>query len=138
MDIYNKKLMIMDFNLLETPNGQDQSQKAINAILGDAAGTQQMFSQIISITSNIIGLITYSTLLISFNLWIVLLLFVMTIITYLLTKANENWIYKKQANWIPIDRKMNYIRRISGDFEMAKDIRLFEMSSGSGIFSINF
>lgn len=132
MDIYNKKAMTMDFNLLETPNGQDQSQKAINAILGDAAGTQQMFSQIISITSNIIGLITYSTLLISFNLWIVLLLFVMTIITYLLTKANENWIYKKQANWIPIDRKMNYIRRISGDFEMAKDIRLFEMSSWFG------
>ena len=129
IDIYNQKAMTMDYEVLETPDVQNKSQKALNTILGDSGGTQQIFSQIISIASNIIGLITYSIILMSFNLWIVLLLFVMTIITYFFTKANNIWMYKNQNKWIPIDRKIDYIRRISGHFEMAKDIRLFGMSS---------
>ena len=48
-DIYNEKIMSMDYELLENPQVQIQSQKALSAILGDEAGTQQLFSHIISI-----------------------------------------------------------------------------------------
>lgn len=81
--------MTMDYEVLETPDVQNKSQKALNTILGDSGGTQQIFSQIISIASNIIGLITYSVILMSFNLWIVLLLFVMTIITYFFYESQQ-------------------------------------------------
>lgn len=128
LNIYNKKIMTMDYERLEDPEGQINSQKALNAILGDASGTQQIFAQIISILSNIFGLITYSAILIAFNYWIVLLLFIMTIVTYLLSKRNNNWTHKNKDNWVAIDRKINYVRRQAGNFENAKDIRLYNLS----------
>lgn len=129
LDIYNEKIMTMDYERLEDPEGQINSQKALNAILGDASGTQQIFAQIISILSNIFGLITYSAILIAFNYWIVLLLFIMTIITYLLSKRNNNWMHNNKNNWVAIDRKINYVRRQAGNFENAKDIKLYNLST---------
>ena len=34
-DIYNKKIMTMDFELLESPDGQNQSQRALNTIFNN-------------------------------------------------------------------------------------------------------
>lgn len=128
IEIYNQKVVSMDYELLENPIGQDKSQKALNTLYSNNGGTQQIFSQLISIASNVIGLITYSIILLSFNSWIVLILFGMTAITYFLSKANNMWVHKNKDNWVPIDRKMGYVRNKSGDFEIAKDIRLFGMS----------
>lgn len=128
IEIYNQKVVSMDYELLENPIGQDKSQKALNTLYSNNGGTQQIFSQLISIASNVIGLITYSIILLSFNSWIVLILFGMTTITYFLSKANNMWVHKNKDNWVPIDRKMGYVRNKSGDFEIAKDIRLFGMS----------
>lgn len=128
IDIYNEKIMSMDYELLENPQVQIQSQKALSAILGDEAGTQQLFSHIISIASNIVGLIAYSTILASLNLGLVAFLFILTIIIHFLMKTNNIWVHEHQDKWISIDRKINYIRRKSSDFDMAKDIRLFDMS----------
>ena len=128
-DLLYKKALTMDYELFADPEGQDLCQKAMNTVFGDDGGTQAMFSQMIAIASNVIGLITYSALLISFNLWIVLLLFVMTIIIYFLTKTNNTWMHTSQDKWIPIDRKINYILNKSGNYETAKDIRLFGLSN---------
>ena len=128
IDIYNDKIMHMDYELLEKPQVQIQSQKALSSVLGDDAGTQQLFSHFVSIASNIVGLITYSTILASLNLGIVAFLFIMSIIIHFLMRSNNIWVHEHKDNWISIDRKIRYVRRKSGDFEMAKDIRLFNMS----------
>lgn len=128
LEIYNQKIMDMDYELLEHPDGQNKSEKALRSLFNERGGTQQVFSDVVSIASNFIGLVSYSVLLVKVNLWIVLLLFGMTLITYFLSRANNMWIYKKKDNWTPVDRKMDYIRRKSGDFEAAKDIRLFGMA----------
>lgn len=52
----------------------------------------------------------------------------MTIVTYLLSKRNNNWTHKNKDNWVAIDRKINYVRRQAGNFENAKDIRLYNLS----------
>jgi len=44
LNIYNKKIMTMDYERFEDPEGEINSQKALNAIFGDAAGTQQIFA----------------------------------------------------------------------------------------------
>lgn len=128
IDLYSQKVIDIDYELLEDSEVQDKRQKAINTLYNNDGGTQQIFLQMISIASNIIGLITYSVILLTFNLWIVLLLFSMTLIAYFLNKANNMWIHKNKDSWVPIDRKLGYLKVKSGDFEAAKDIRLFEMS----------
>jgi len=56
----------MDYERFEDPEGEINSQKALNAIFGDAAGTQQIFAWIVSILSNIFSLITYPAVLTNF------------------------------------------------------------------------
>lgn len=128
MDIYIQKFMKLDYELLEEPDGQNRSQKAQNAILGDADITQQIFSQCISILSNVIGLISYSLILLSFDSLIVIILLLVTITNYYLNKCNNTWNHKNKDKWIATDRKLLYIKRKAADFDIAKDIKLFGMS----------
>lgn len=128
IEICNQKITSMDYEALESPIGQTKMQKAQNTLMNNNVGTQQIFAQLVSIASNIAGLITYSAIIFFFNPWIVLLLFAMTIVNYFIGKANNKWNHKNKDNWVPIDRKINYIRNKAGDFETAKDIRLYGMS----------
>lgn len=123
-----EKIMDADYDNIENPDGQIKMQKAFNGLNNNNGGTQQIFNQFINICSNIIGLITYSALIFVLSPWIVVLLCVMTICNYYINKANNYWTHKNKDNWVPIDRKLYYIRSKSGDFEVAKDIRLYNMS----------
>ncbi len=129
MNLCNQKIMNIDYEMLESPNGQNQMQKAQNALMNLNSGIQQLFAQLISLTSNIIGLITYSVVLWTFNSWVVLLLFGMTVVCYFFNHANNKWYHRHMDNWVPIDRKINYIKEKSGDFTVAKDMRMYDMGS---------
>ena len=56
-------------------------------------------------------------------------LFILTAVNYFLLKFCRVWDYKNRYKWIPIDRKLDYINNKSGNFEQAKEIRLYGMSS---------
>lgn len=128
LDAYNQKVMSIDYEQLETPNIQDKIQRAFNAILGDESGTQQIFAQIVSIMSSLIGLITYSIILLSLNPMIMLLLFLMTILNYFISNKVNIWQHKNKDQWVSLDRKLDYIKRASSDLGLAKDVRLFSMT----------
>lgn len=53
----------------------------------------------------------------------------MSILNYYVNKRNNYWNHRNKNNWVPIDRKLNYIRKKAGDFEAAKDMRLYGMSA---------
>ena len=65
-------------------------QKAFNSLYNNNSGAQQIFSQLVSVISNFIGLITYSVLLLTFNPWIVLMLIVLTAGNYFISRTNIN------------------------------------------------
>ena len=129
MNLCNEKIMDMDFDNLEDPDVQTKMQKAFNTIDSNNSGTQQIFNKLINMFSNVIGLVTYSALIFTLNPIIVLLLCGMSILNYYVNKKNNYWNHKNKDNWVPIDRKLKYIRRKAGDFEAAKDMRLYGMSS---------
>jgi ABC-type multidrug transport system fused ATPase/permease subunit len=54
-------------------------------------------------------------------------LFSTTAIVHFINDSNNKWLHRNKDNWIPIDRKLNYIQNKSGSFEAAKDIRLYNM-----------
>ncbi|MBO9607392.1 MAG: ABC transporter ATP-binding protein [Paenibacillaceae bacterium] len=123
-----RKVMDTDYENVESPDGQTKMQKAINSIGGDNSGTQQIFTQLVNIGSNAIGLLTYSALIISLSPWIVLILIGMTLASYYVNKANNDWVHRNKDQWVPIERKLKYITNKAGDFEVAKDMRLYGMS----------
>jgi ABC-type multidrug transport system fused ATPase/permease subunit len=124
--------MDMDYENIENPDGQTKMQKGLNTVYGTNGGTQQIFSQLINIASNVIGLITYSALIFTLSPWLVLLLCGMKIANYYINKANNSWTHRNKDNWVPIDRKRGYIQNKAGDFEAAKDVRIYGMSGWFG------
>lgn len=126
-NLCSQKIMDTDFENIENPDGQTKMQKAMNTVSTDNGGTQQIFNQLVSIGSNAIGLLTYSALIFSLSPWLVMILCILTIANYFVNKANNGWVQKNKDNWVPIDRKLNYIRNKAGDFSTAKDIRLYGM-----------
>lgn len=129
INICTHKIMDMDYENIENPDGQIKMQKGLNTLYSNQSGTQEVFSQLVNIVSNIIGLLTYSALIFTLSPWLVLLLCGMTIANYYINKENNEWTHRNKDNWVPIDRKRGYIQTKSGDFEAAKDVRIYGMSS---------
>jgi ATP-binding cassette, subfamily B, bacterial len=128
LNLISHKIMDTDYDNIESPDGQTKMQKALNTVVVFNGGTQQIFTQFVNIGSNMIGLVTYSALLVSLSYWLVLLLCGMTVASYYVNKANQYWMHRNKDHWVPIDRKLGYIRNKAGDFEVAKDMRLYGMS----------
>lgn len=129
MLLCQEKVMRMDYENIENPDGQTKKQKAERAMWNNGSGTQQIFSQLVNIASNAIGLVSYSAILLTFNPFVVFVLFAFTIVNYFIGKANNKWNHENKDNWVPIDREKSYIEQKAGDFEIAKDIRLYNMAS---------
>lgn len=124
----NQKIMDTDYDNIENPDGQTKMQKALSTLDNGNGGTQQIFAQFVNICSNAIGLVTYSALIVALSPWLVLLLFGMTVASYYVNKAHNYWVHRNKDHWVPVDRKLEYIRNKAGDFEVAKDMRLYGMS----------
>ncbi len=74
------------------------------------------------------SLTAYAVILWSLNSWILLIIAVLALISFLGRRAANNWGFRNQDNWIPLERKIDYIYTQAGDYRYAKDVRLFGMS----------
>lgn len=132
MMFINEKYIDADYENVENPEGQTKCEKAFQTVNNDDSGTQAIVNCVISILSNVIGLISYSSIIFTLNPLIVLLLSLTTVGNYFIYKILRMWEYRNRDKWTPIDRKLNYIQRSSGDFSSAKDIRLYNITEWFG------
>ncbi len=128
MDLFNQKIVTLDYESLESYDIQNKSQKALGVILGDNSGTQQFFAHLVALFSSLITLFINVSILISFNYRLVLFLLITTSGLVVINSVNNVWINKHKDDWVPLDRKISYVSRKAGDFEYAKDIRIFHMA----------
>lgn len=127
MDLYNHQNFTLDYELFESYEVQNISQKALNVTMGDDSSTQQFFAKIVALVSALVSLILNIFLLASFKWWLVVFLFAMCVLLFIVSRSNNRWVHKNKDNWVPLDRKISYVRRKAGDVKFAKDIRVFRM-----------
>ena len=125
----SQKAMDTDYANIESPQGQLMQQKALNAVYSAQSGIQQVFNQLTSITSSFAGLITYSVLLFTLNPWILLYLVILSLVSYVMQRFNNAWIHRNKDNWVPLDRKLQYIINKSGDYTIGKDVKIYRMQT---------
>lgn len=123
------KAMDADYANIESPQGQLMQQKALNAIYTPHTGIQQVFNQLTAIASSVVGLITYSALLVTLSPWILLYLLILSLVSYAIQRLNDNWSHRNKDNWVPLDRKLQYIINKSGDYTIGKDIKIYRMQA---------
>lgn len=71
--------MDTDYENIESPAGQEKMERAFNSVWNNSSETQQIFSQFVSIVSNLLGLVTYSAIIITLHPMIAVLLAVVTL-----------------------------------------------------------
>ena len=122
-------MMSHDYEYNESPKGLSDAKKALDNCGSDNSGGRRAMDTISSFLGNCIGIISYAAVIISLSSWIFIIISSTTIVSYLLLRRITAWNHKNKDNWLPIDRKREYLEIASKDLAPAKDIRLYNMAS---------
>lgn len=122
------KNMVSDYENIENPAGQLKAQKAKNAVSSGGSSTEVLFDQLAQIFTNVIGIVIYSVIIFELNIWIIIVLFGLSLLNYTIGVEFSKWQNKNKDNWTVLDRKIEYLNREASNYKAAKDIRLFGMT----------
>lgn len=122
------KALHMNYQLLEQPEVLDIHQRASSATGGNNNGVEGMMRLMSTLGRNLFTVIVTSFAVVVLDWRLIFALVVITVVQYLyfmriikLDKINY---------WnvlTPVNREVNYMQRVTQDFDYAKDIRLFHM-----------
>ncbi|MBR2407470.1 MAG: ABC transporter ATP-binding protein [Lachnospiraceae bacterium] len=76
---------------------------------------------------NFLGIFTYASLLIVLNPIIFAVVAVVSVLSYFTTRWQPTYFEKNKHHWEKEVRKRNYLRSLSENFSMAKDIKLYNL-----------
>lgn len=129
MAMVNRKTMDTDYENIENPDGMNKMQKAISTVTSETSATQTISNTVVYVASSILSILSLFTIITALSPVLLISITAITLIQHFINQSGYRWHYKSAEKWAPIDRKINYINYISGDFDRAKDIRLYGMKS---------
>ncbi len=121
------KTLSLDYEYLESVEGQNQLAKANEGIEGDNAAVQATMGQIVEFMTGIVGLITYSAIVCTLSPWVMVLLFTLALANSFIGKGYEKYTHSLRDQWAYANRKLSYLNNVAKNFYYAKDIRIYNM-----------
>lgn len=122
----NLKIMCIDYEHLENPEVMDCYERAGQACNDNMNGIEGMMHEIADFLTSLAVVLVGLAIMGSLNLWMVLLVFAVTMLNFLFRNYTNRTAKKKV--WDPLApwwRKNQYMLNTTTDFEAAKDIRMF-------------
>ncbi len=83
----------------------------------------------LNLVENILNYCLFGTMISFVSPWIVPLLTIAPIVNWFCARAYRNWEYQNRHKWTDIDRKLWYVQGKTADFQAAKDIRIYGMTT---------
>ncbi len=120
-----EKRMSADFELLESPEFQKRHSKVNKAIHSNHSLSMNIARTTVQFSSNVIGLVLYSSVIISIHPIILLLLLASSAVNWWALSRSRKYNQRTLEERSTLDRKFNAVSSIMRDPEAAKDIRLF-------------
>lgn len=122
------KSLRMRFSDVESEEGRNIYQKAVNVQnRGDGSASAMTLYMIENLAVSVLTFLLYSTVLSTLSVWMMAVLLVLAVVSYLLqllrNKHHEKW----HDKWAVGSRHYNYVRAAMGNLGAAKDIRIFNM-----------
>lgn len=121
------RIMTMDYQDLESNEGQKGSFGAMRAISGDHIGINQMMRKVPDFLVNVLGLIVYGTAILTVDVRIILVLVLMLVCNYYLNQFARNYRDAHMRENTELYRKSGYLREQAKDLKAGKDARLYRM-----------
>lgn len=124
---FTDKTIDTDYENVESADGKNKAQKARNGAGSDSGPIQASMKNFVSLMSNVLGIITYSAIIILLSPWIIIILLALTAAIFFLNRYYNNFTHQQKDELAAIRRKEYYIINTEKDFAYAKDIRLYHI-----------
>jgi ABC-type multidrug transport system fused ATPase/permease subunit len=137
MNLTSEKNMDADYANVESPEGMDKMQRAFDTVNNNISATQEIINILVFTASSVLSFAALFSIISTLSPVLLAAMVALTAAQYFVNRAGHRWKHRNTENWTPIDRKLSYIDRVSGDFERAKDIRIYDLKTWlRDIFSI--
>ncbi|WP_440895209.1 ABC transporter ATP-binding protein [Amphibacillus sp. Q70] len=117
----------IDFDIFDGDKGQGKINKAFDTAGGPHRAFQHIFVVLEAFMTNVLGFLLYSYILTEVHWIFVILIAVSSGINFLYSLSVNKKEDQNKALISPIDRKISYLTEQTGDFQKAKDMRLYKM-----------
>ena len=125
-----EKILDVDYMFIESLEGKNHIEKAFEAVYaGNAIGFEAFAKDSILIIISILGLLLYSVITSSLNIFILIILIICPLISILVNKKNVKWILNHKEKWIEHEKKLRYLKTQCIDIKNGKDIRLYKIEN---------
>ncbi len=131
-ELVAKKGMTADYCHQETERFRKLQSESIAACDGNFSPLTQVYDVGIALCTSGLGFFLYFGILSQLNVYLVLVLIVLTFIGYLWNQRVLRWMEKNQEEKAGYQQKTAYLTQVSGDLKSAKDIRLYRMTGWLG------
>lgn len=123
------RALCLNYQMLERPDVLDIHQRATEATGGNNNGVEGMMNLMVTLGRNLVTVLVTLVAVSVLDWRLILSLLVLGVLQYLyfrrIIKLDKLEVWDKLA---PVWRQVNYMSRVTQDFDFAKDIRLFDMS----------
>lgn len=125
LSFIGNKFMTMSFPLTERQDLLKNLEKARKAVSDNTEATEAIWITFIDIATSLIGFLIYVILVISVSPAILFVIIATTVIAFFINRYINSWEYRHLEEEAGYRQRLNYISRISRDYTLAKDIRIF-------------
>lgn len=122
------KALRMDYEMLERPDVLDVHERATQATGGNVNGVEGMMNLMVTLGRELFTVIVTFVAVTVLDWRLVSTLFLLAILEYLHYRKTSKLAKKEVWDRLaPLWRQINYMSRVTQDFDYAKDIRLFQI-----------
>lgn len=118
-----KKCMRMRYDLLEDPDVVTMKDRAYSAALS----TFNLMSNLCHMLSQLLAFLFFGGVLTTLHPLLIVVLVVSSLVYLRIMRGVRDYQHKQKDNVIKINRKLNYVKKISSNFGYAKEVRLFNL-----------
>lgn len=122
------RALMLNYQMLERPDVLDMHERATQATGGNNNGVEGMMNLMVRMGRSLVTFIVTLVAVTVLDWRLVICLALITILQYIyfqwVVKVDKIEVWDKLA---PVWRQVNYMSRVTQDFDYAKDIRLFDM-----------
>ncbi len=124
-----QKIVKTSYPLTENQDVLRKLDRANMYNVGNDSTTLAFWIKLSDFFKNFTGLIIYLILFSSLELWIIVVILITAVTGFFVNKRISKWSYEHRDEEAEYSQRMNYISNNAGKTSIAKDIRMFSMSS---------
>lgn len=118
-----------DYALTERDEYINLYRRANQTFYSQYCATEEFYRVLVKLLVAAVSALLYGIFLFQISPFLVPLSVSLVLAGFLIRRWSNNWVANHKDCWTPVDRKLEYVARVSGEYGYAKDIRLFGLSN---------